>query len=235
MPHANQPQVPTASTVSTRMSPDAARRAPTDLAVVWRRLVDGTEVVLEGYFTESDCALVLAPRDGSRPPQGWQVAVLGAVLRGTAQKRVAIELNVAPSTVAFNARLALERLGVCSRPSRVHPLLMLAASAAACGAADVPAVEAAELHEGQRLRVILVPRPDLALRGRLPKAEQEVVQQLVEGRSYAEISQERGTSLRTIANQVAGAFRRLGVSGRNELLQRLFVLSGWLPELPRAA
>jgi DNA-binding NarL/FixJ family response regulator len=217
------------------MSPNADRGVPTDLGVVWRRLVDGTEVVLEAYFTESDCALVLAPRDGSGAPQGRQLAVLAAVLRGTAQKRVAIELNLAPSTVAFDARLALERLGVCSRPSRVHPLLMLAASAAAIGAAHVPAVEAAVLHEGQPLRVIVVPRPDLALRGRLPKAEQDVVQHLVEGRCYAEISQERGTSLRTIANQVAGAFRRLGVSGRNELLQRLFVLSGWLPELPRAA
>lgn len=209
---------------------------PIDLRVVWRRLVDGDEVVLETSFTDSHCALLLAPRQGSRPrPCERQQAVLDAVLRGVGQKRVALELALSPSTVASNARLALERLGVSGRPSRVHPLLMLAASAATCPRVQIPSVETPVVREGELARLVVVPRPDLSLRGMLPRAEQEVVKRLVEGRCYAEISRWRGTSFRTTANQIAGAFRRLGVSGRSELIQRLFVLSGWLPDLPRAA
>jgi len=33
----------------------------------------------------------------------------------------------------------------------------------------------------------------------------------------------RGTSTRTVANQVTAVFRRLRVSGRNDLVQRLFL------------
>jgi DNA-binding CsgD family transcriptional regulator len=57
----------------------------------------------------------------------------------------------------------------------------------------------------------------------LPAAELAVIRQLVEGHSYAEIAAERGTSTRTIANQITAVFRRLRVSGRNELVQRLFL------------
>lgn len=39
---------------------------------------------------------------------------------------------------------------------------------------------------------------------------------------YSEIARRRGTSTRTIANQLSAAFRRHGVSGRCELILRLF-------------
>jgi DNA-binding CsgD family transcriptional regulator len=45
---------------------------------------------------------------------------------------------------------------------------------------------------------------------------------LVEGASYGEIARRRGTSTRTIANQITAVFRRMRVSGRSELLLRLF-------------
>ncbi|HEY0468663.1 MAG TPA: helix-turn-helix transcriptional regulator [Polyangiaceae bacterium] len=79
---------------------------------------------------------------------------------------------------------------------------------------------------GRQLRAIDMPRPEQWLvetRG-LPNAELEVIRGLVEGRSYAEIAALRGTSQRTIANQIAAAFKRLKVSGRNELIPRLFEL-----------
>lgn len=232
----NEKEVPPWATFPARAPSEDARWSPTDLADVWRHLAEGTEVVVEAYFSDVNCALVLGPRRGaSQLGRGRQLQVLNAVLRGTGQKRVAIELAIAPSTVALNAKVALEHMGVHTRPSRVHPLLVLAASAATHAHARVPAFEASVLYDGQPSRVVVVQRPDEPLRGLLPKAEQEVLGQLIEGQCYAEISRGRGTSARTIANQIAGAFRRLGVSGRAELLQRLFVMSGWLPSLPRAA
>jgi hypothetical protein len=47
------------------------------------------------------------------------------------------------------------------------------------------------------------------------------VRGLLEGRNYLEIAKKRGTSTRTVANQLAAAFRRLGVSGRASLLNHI--------------
>src|SRR5262245_50259691 len=52
---------------------------------------------------------------------------------------------------------------------------------------------------------------------RLPAAEADVVRAAVAGSTNADIARRRGTSVRTVANQLASAFRRLGVSGRAEL------------------
>jgi DNA-binding NarL/FixJ family response regulator len=73
----------------------------------------------------------------------------------------------------------------------------------------------------QKVQVVSAPRPDLRLPARLSNAELSVVRRLLEGSSHAQISSERGTSARTVANQLATAFRKLGVSGRGQLVDRL--------------
>ena len=55
---------------------------------------------------------------------------------------------------------------------------------------------------------------------RLTAAEQEVVLALLAGQSNAAIARARGRSARTVANQVARVFRKLGVSSRAELVAR---------------
>jgi len=44
---------------------------------------------------------------------------------------------------------------------------------------------------------------------------------VLEGQSTASVAQARGTSPRTIANQIATIFRKLGVSSRAELAAKL--------------
>mgnify|MGYP001554949261 CR=1 FL=1 len=61
-----------------------------------------------------------------------------------------------------------------------------------------------------------------------------VIRALIEGCSYREIAVLRQTSTRTIANQISAVFRRLRVSGRNELVQRLFRDDGAPGISPRA-
>ncbi len=51
----------------------------------------------------------------------------------------------------------------------------------------------------------------------LTAAERAVAAMIVDGMSNAEIAKARGKSVRTIANQVASAFRKLGVGSRVEL------------------
>ena len=54
----------------------------------------------------------------------------------------------------------------------------------------------------------------------LSSAESYVLRHILAGRSNAEIARLRGCSTRTIANQVASLFRKLGVRSRLELVAR---------------
>lgn len=67
--------------------------------------------------------------------------------------------------------------------------------------------------------VFVFPTRGLELPSGLTAAEQEVARAVLEGRSNAQIAKERGTSPRTIANQLHSISKKLGVSGRSELVQ----------------
>lgn len=75
-------------------------------------------------------------------------------------------------------------------------------------------------HDGQEYLVLsysllLPPLPTV-----LTPAEREVLAGVLQGKSNAEIALLRGTSLRTVANQIASIFRKLGVGSRAELIAR---------------
>lgn len=193
-----------------------------DLANLWGELVAGTCRILDGFFTKDRHYLILS--NASCPPMaGRRLAIVEAVLSGTRQKSIAIDMDLAPSTVALNARLALQSLGVNGKPSRAHPLLMLAARASRDSITAVVRRSTVAARDGSALTVVSATRPDHFLGSTLPLAELDVIRSLVEGNSYAEIARSRGTSTRTIANQITAVFRRLKLSGRNELVQRLFL------------
>jgi DNA-binding NarL/FixJ family response regulator len=203
---------------------DALPSAEANLAQLWRDLAAGRYGVVDDFFSDDRCYLVLTPRADARQHvmAGRRLEILQAVLSGLPQKNVACDLDLAPSTIALNSRLALEALGVSCKASRAHPLLMLAARAASEARPAIVHCSSFILSDERELRVLGAPRPDRQLRRVLPAAELAVIRRLVEGLAYAEIARERGTSTRTIANQITAVFRRLRVSGRNELVQRLF-------------
>ncbi|HEY0463031.1 MAG TPA: hypothetical protein VGC79_02430, partial [Polyangiaceae bacterium] len=58
-----------------------------------------------------------------------------------------------------------------------------------------------------------------------PPAVRDVVCMHTQGESHARIASRRRTSQRTVANQLATAFSRLGVSGRSGLLVYLSLAS----------
>jgi len=187
------------------------------IAELWRGLVAGTCRVVDSFFSAERCYLVV--RQSERPGgalSGRRLAILEQLLCGGYQLRVAIDFALAPSTVAAAARSALETLGVSGRPSRVHPLLVLAAISAGSSKSRL-AKRSVIVEQASILHVWSIPRPEPGCAALSP-AERAVSRCLVEGLSYDEIAQLRGTSKRTIANQIAAVFRRLGVSGRNELL-----------------
>ncbi len=75
---------------------------------------------------------------------------------------------------------------------------------------------------GESLLVISYPlvQRDLAAETSLSPAEVEVAQLVVEGLSNAQIARRRGTSVRTVANQMASILRKLELSSRHELTVR---------------
>lgn len=206
------------------VSVDGAATERISLASLWNELKCGEARVVDTFFTRDRCYVTVEPR----PPEpnaelcGRRLFILHSILCGHGQKRVAIELELAPSSVALNARLALAAIGVRDRPSRANPLLMLAAMSYC--AEDYQRYARLSRPDGaDGLRVISVPRPERAMKRMLPPAELDVVRSLVEGLPYTDISRLRGTSTRTIANQITAVFRRLKVSGRNELIHWLFL------------
>lgn len=72
----------------------------------------------------------------------------------------------------------------------------------------------------ERFAVLSFPRGAPPEDAGLTHAEMEVTLAMLAGRSNAEIAQARNTSPRTVANQVASIFRKLGVQSRSDLVAR---------------
>ena len=74
---------------------------------------------------------------------------------------------------------------------------------------------------GRDFLVLSLPGGEPDLLARLAPAERDIVRGVLAGRSNAEIARARGTSPRTVANQLAALFRKLRVGSRAELVGRL--------------
>jgi len=74
---------------------------------------------------------------------------------------------------------------------------------------------------GLELAVVSYPIAESELLVRLSKAEREVALLASAGCPSREIAARRGTSERTVANQLASIFKKLGLSSRAELARAL--------------
>jgi DNA-binding NarL/FixJ family response regulator len=74
---------------------------------------------------------------------------------------------------------------------------------------------------GETLAILSFPVASAADRVELTPAERAIADALLRGESNAEIARHRRTSPRTVANQVAALFQKLGVSSRRELVARM--------------
>ena len=210
---------------SSAISVDETGAEPLDLALLWRELVGGEMRVRQSFATEERCYLVLEPRRESkaraRSPKARKIRILESLFFLGAQKNVALEFGVSLSSVAGVTKECLEALGLPCKPSRVSPLVIAAAHAARGDAIICRGRSTLFTHAGATNRVVSLARPDAELARMLTPAQYEVVRLRIEGMSHTEIAISRHRSRRTIANQLAESFRRLGVSGRAELIRCL--------------
>jgi DNA-binding CsgD family transcriptional regulator len=204
------------------MSADRASSTPLDCASAWNDLIGGSTELVDGFHNGERYYLVVGDRATPRQLDERGRSILEhTLLLGQPQKVVALDLRLAASTIAARYRQGLEFLGLACAPSRAPALLIMIGASTRTRCA---------LHEGRQsefswerrtYRVLAAASSGRMLAGVLPPAEEQVLHQLLDGRSHAAIAALRGTSPRTIANQLATAFRRLGVSGRLQILALL--------------
>jgi DNA-binding NarL/FixJ family response regulator len=206
---------------------------PVDLSILWREIVGGRVTAVDSFLSERQCFLVVKSVSESGPDCGPEARlrsrkldVLESVLMGESQKVIALRLGTCVSTVSLVLGQALKTVGLSCCPSKV-PLIVASMVAAARGLADFPSARVCELIVcGERYRIVSIVRGDLVLSSRLTRAEYATTRLLIAGKHHGEIAAERGCSVRTVANQLGSAFKKLGVSGRGELLAWLVRTGG---------
>jgi DNA-binding CsgD family transcriptional regulator len=191
-----------------------------ELAPLWPRLMAGSVRVRDTFCTDARCyALLSDPGAVSDRPSPRRMDYLERFLLGEPQKVVAMDSSLARSTVAARLGECLSAMGAGRQTSRVPVLLALIAHASN-GSSKVRSGRACELETANgRMVLVSVERPDRVLERELSPAECSVARLLVEGKTHAEIAELRRRSARTVANQLAAVFQKLGVSGRFELVR----------------
>jgi DNA-binding CsgD family transcriptional regulator len=201
-------------------------RETVELPTLWAQLCSRRSRTLASFFTEKDCCAVLElSSEGElfgEPIGQRELAVLEKVLFKRDQKVAAMELGLSASAISGTLQKTLVAFGFDCTGSKLPALVVMVAYAAK-GNWAVPRVARMRVVEvqGKKYQVVFVERPDRDLPKALSSAEAAVVRLLVEGLSHAEIARVRGTSRRTVANQLGASFRKLHVSGRIQLLAEL--------------
>ncbi len=111
-------------------------------------------------------------------------------------------------------------MGVVSSLSRVPAALPLLAHAAHSNCV-VSLCEVGDECEPAQRWLLSFNYHEKVLDSGLSRVERDVMRRYVRGQSYAQIAGARGTSYRTVANQLASAFQKLRATGRLALLRYL--------------
>jgi DNA-binding NarL/FixJ family response regulator len=200
------------------------RASPEEALRLWRELLDGAWSLVDQLGAEGGHrVLVRRTPQGIRDPRALtqperSVASLAAM--GHQNKHIAHALGISASTAGSHLASARRKLGIASRAELIRRLAPLqdrreGESAPSPGHGlrawrfDV-GEDAYTLLEWPALCAAELPPAPLT------RAETDVVRGVASGLSNAAIACARGTSARTIANQVASAFRKLGVASRLE-------------------
>ena len=208
-----------------------------ELAAIWDELIAGTCKVESWSHGENTWSMVVSRGPnltGVHSPglRHRDIEILEQALLCGVRKLVAVEAGLSCSSIAVILQGCFQFMGLSCLPSRIPGLLVAAAHARHYQPSGHRSLLRGRTERQFSQQSITVPRPDVALKSWLAPAEHAVINLLIEGHCYAEIARARDTSIRTVANQIASGFRRLGVSGRAELLCTLARWGLETPELP---
>lgn len=175
----------------------------------WTALVDGRWSLID-LFEENGRRYVVAHpnlpevRD-PRYLEPLERVVFSGLSRGLSNKAMGYELGLTEGTIAGYVRSLRLKMGGVVREARLT---------------RAPLVDELNLS-GFELMVLVCESPGREFFAELPPAERAVLLDLLAGYSNATIAERRGVSVRTIANQVASGYRRLGVASRRDLIAKV--------------
>jgi DNA-binding NarL/FixJ family response regulator len=149
-------------------------------------------------------------RAATLPKERLVLALLG---EGASQKQIAYEMGVSAPAVSHCVRGLLARLKL---EQTMHLIVLLRAIE---GIAEGELVATGRPTEPAVFPLHVTPDPDLV--AKLTLSELDVTLSALEGRGNSTIADRRQRSLRTVVNQLAAVFKKLGISGRLELASRL--------------
>jgi DNA-binding NarL/FixJ family response regulator len=192
---------------------------------IWQELVVGRARIHSAYSSEKREYIELVRASGP-PLPARSLALVERVILGESPKAIAYDAQTALSSTWNQMQRAIHGLGLRTQLRALPAMLFGLVSAAR----DLVRPSDLDLRvssdaEGQP-RLVSMARCDEGLEAVLTHSECQVVRCLIEGCCYTQIASARRTSVRTIANQIASAYRKLGVSGRTELLRQLIQRAG---------
>jgi DNA-binding CsgD family transcriptional regulator len=194
------------------------------LCETWRGLVAGRVRIGRQFLTNERSYLELAPTSvesgqTSLPPR--TVTAIERALLGGASKAIADDMGLGRSTFAFIVRNGLYAMGLQCTYINAPMILVVIVHAARRGIVPRGVLAETRTQDGRCVRTIGVERPDAWMGDTLTPSEHAVIGMRLEGKRYDEIAVARRTSLRTVANQISAVHRKLGTSGRIDLISRL--------------
>lgn len=220
----SEPTTPESAGRALAIESDAERASAFELGALWEKLTTGEWQVRDTFAAgERFYAVVEEPfyrRARRRRRRG--LVMMERVLLGERAKVVAIDSAVTESTVAVAIKGQLRSMGLECKVRATPLILVMAARAARWSRCRSVQARLAPLPDHTTTKwVVSVRAPQLGALDVLSGAERAVLLKLLEGKTYVEIAECRGASKRTVANQLGAAFRKLGVSGYGEMLDRV--------------
>jgi DNA-binding CsgD family transcriptional regulator len=212
----------------------ARRRAevesPEHALSLWQDLVAGRWSLLERFDTDGRRLLVAYRNDIDAPdPRALgprEKELLGLLSRGLSNKEITEHLGIAPATVSFHLKGAARKLGMrstvelasmASSLERADGYALLDSALPAPDGAPSPSDALAETDDAV-LHVLSTPRGvRRAAECDLTEAERAVVHLVGQGLRRDEVARRRGAALQTVHNQLASAYRKLGITSSREL------------------
>ncbi len=165
----------------------------------------------------------ISPPSTSRELSDRERVVVTSVAEGRTNGDIAEALGLSVSTVASYLRSARKKLGGARRPElakdpRVRPSAVPMPADLRVVIVDIGVDDGLERGVCRLAFIGHARKPDgLPM---LTSAERSIVRAIGEGKTNAQIAALRGTSSRTVANQIARLFRKIGVASRTELVAR---------------
>ncbi len=188
---------------------------------VWKRTLSAELRYRSALWSEGRCVVVFRrgqPGQRHLALTARERAILTRTLHGDRQKLIAAEARIATSTVANCLKAAILKLGFKNR-LEAAPLAALVVSRER-GSVDSTG-PVLSIGPGE-LVVAAAPEPRWSRLPTITASERAICIAIIQGGSNSEIAAQRNSSVHTVENQVASVFRKLGASGRFDLLRLLY-------------